>query len=187
VVFVDLLRGDDHTLSEMVEDSGNFSEVEAMAKIDRFIFETKTAIARRGSVTLEGFGTMTIDHKGVYQFHHTPGPRLVKERAVQEKLFGEGTPARPAPSVRAENPRPREGVAPPQAKAGEKVATAARPQSVARPTRQPARPTRKPASGKKLSGIDIILILAMIAAVIALVAMAFGLTAVNEMPFMLNK
>jgi nucleoid DNA-binding protein len=109
VIFVDLLRGDDHVLSEMVEDRGGFSEVEAMAKIDRFIFEIKTSITRHGRATIEGFGTMTVDPNGVYQFDHTPRAVPVRERATQEKLFGADVSAA-APPLR---PKPGgEGVAP---------------------------------------------------------------------------
>jgi hypothetical protein len=220
VIFVDLLRGDDHTLSEMIEDRGGFSEVEAMAKIDRFIFEVKNAIARQGRATIEGFGTMTLDPKGVYQFQYAPKARPTAERAVQEKLFGkEPAPVAASQHSSEQQPRPEAVAAAPSSgtPARDNAATrppAAAPQRISAqepPRRSVAgqQPVRRPASAeaqrrqapaglqrrpaprkptrhdkrRKLSRVDIILIIAITAALIALVSMAFGLTATSEMPF----
>jgi hypothetical protein len=57
----------------------------------------------------------------------------------------------------------------------------------ARPQRPPQKTAqRKPSRGRKsgLSRIDVILIVAIAATVIALVAMVFGLSSANQMPFM---
>lgn len=87
VIFVDLLRGDDRVLTEMVEDAGPFTEVEAMARIDRFIFETRNAIERTGRATIADFGTMTADGKGVYRFDYSPREVPVPENATPQRLF----------------------------------------------------------------------------------------------------
>ncbi len=164
IIFVDLLRTDDNnTLSEMVEDRGGLSELEAMARIDRWIFETRNAVERRGSATIEGFGTLTIDHKGVYKFNHSPVARLVKETAVQERLFEAGgtTPSvgRPTATPPQEGNRLRGTTATPAPK--------------------------KRVQPKKSSPADTILIVAIIAAAIALVALVFGMSSAG-MPFLSN-
>jgi nucleoid DNA-binding protein len=190
VIFVDLLRTDDGALREMVEDRGGFSEVEAMALIDRFIFETKNTIERTGNATIDGFGTMSLDQKGVYQFTYSPKARAVKENAVQERLFEKETPRptspRPARTTEANRPTPPTRPAVKHTDEWEdeprKVRT---PRSEKRrPERrspQPAGARRKP-QGKR-STTDTILIVAIAAAAIALIAMIFGMTAGN-MPFL---
>jgi nucleoid DNA-binding protein len=86
IIFVDLLRNDDGVLAKVLEEFGNYSEVEAMALIDRFIFETKNAVERDGSAAIEGFGKLTLDEKGVYQFAHEfsakPNARVVSGPSV---------------------------------------------------------------------------------------------------------
>ncbi len=184
IIFVDLLRGDDKTLSELVEDHGGYTELEAMARIDRWIFETRNAVERNGSAVIAGFGTLTIDHKGVYKFHHSPTPRPTKETAVQERLFEVGTPP---PSVgRPTSTPPKEGNT--AVRGGEKVAGtashsrfpssggAARSAGVVKISPQ-KRPTARP------SRMDTVLIVAIIAAAIALVALIFGMSSGN-MPFL---
>lgn len=206
VIFVDLLRGDDRTLSEMVEDAGGYSEVEAMALIDRFIFETKTAIERHGSATIEGFGTMMLDHKGVYQFRYSPKARPVQEHAVQETLFTESPEqARKVPQQNA----PQRAARPTQSPASRPSAQHSAPASQ-RPANNPAtapvgrqqpshpqsRPQPRPAQNRnrpqdrrpkkqKLSNTDTILVVAIAAAAIALIAMIFAFSAGN-MPFLQN-
>jgi nucleoid DNA-binding protein len=80
VIFVDLLRKDDGVLRELVEDYGHYGEVEAMALIDRFVFEIKHGIEQAGSAPIAGFGTMSIDGKGAYQFDYQPAPKVAKPR-----------------------------------------------------------------------------------------------------------
>ena len=179
IIFVDLLRVDDsNTLSEMVEDRGSLSELEAMAMIDRFIFETRNAVERNGSATIAGFGTLTVDHKGVYKFAHSPTARPTKETAVQESLFERGESGA-RPSTKAEGG----GAKSPEVR---HVATQAPKED--RPIRRPATPGVRPVAKKrspsnKPSPMDTILIVAIIAAAIALVALVFGMSSGN-MPFL---
>ncbi len=180
VIFVDLLRGDDGVLREMVEDAGGYSEVEAMALIDRFIFETKTAIDRHGNISIDGFGVMTLDPKGVYQFEYSPKARPVEERAVQERLFEKDPP----PPQATQSPAPQ----PVSPRAEQPHAEVRRDPSPRPETRQSGRipqsgrPGRKP-HGKKSSRTDTVLIVAIIAAAIALVALIFGMSSAG-MPFL---
>ncbi len=175
VIFVDLLRGDDHILSEMVEDRGGYSEIEAMAVIDRFIFETKNAIESRGNASIAGFGTMTLDHKGVYQFDYSPGARPVKkETAVQESLFETGS-AKPAAKTGGKSQAA-------QANRPEPVVPSQRNKPLQRP---PARKSGRKPRAKKLSPTDTILIVAIAAAAVALIALVFGMSSGN-VPFLSN-
>ncbi len=185
IIFVDLLRGDDKTLSELVEDRGGLSELEAMAMIDRFIFETRNAIERHGSATIEGFGTLGLDHKGAYKFNHTAPARPVKETAVQESLFETRNTDLPAAA------RPATTPSTPPPSAGKPAATSPVKEGYSRPGSRPQAksPVRAaPASRNrkrtaKPSRMDTILIVAMIAAAIALVALVVGMSSGN-MPFL---
>jgi nucleoid DNA-binding protein len=177
IVFSGLLRSEDFTLSEMVEDRGGYSEVEAMALIDRFIFETRDAIERTGSATIEGFGTLTLDPRGAYQFQYSPTyhPPTRQEHAVQESLFETIPPKKEQPA--AEPLRVRPAVDAPKSV----VPARQNPEpAVRRP--QPAKPRHKEPQKQKHSRADIILIVALVAAGLALVAMAFAFSAGN-MPF----
>ncbi|MDR2912596.1 MAG: hypothetical protein LBV38_04765 [Alistipes sp.] len=168
VIFVELLRDDDGVLAELVEDFGGYTEVEAMALIDRFIFETRTNIQRTGTSTIEGFGTLTLDHKGLYRFNHSPQIRPTREQATQERLFTE-----PPKPVTRQQPKPEE--AKPE---GPKQA----------PIRKPApkpRPTPRP-QNQGLTRADIFIIISVVSAIIALAALMFGFSAGN-MPFLNNK
>ena len=183
VIFVDLLRGDDGVLREMVEDAGNYSEVEAMALIDRYIFETKNTIERHGSATIDGFGTMTLDPKGVYQFEYSPKFRPVKEHAVQERLFEKEPPRSAQPSQTPQSPAPQ----PASPRAAQPHAEVRRDPPSRTATKPPQRrpqaekPARRPQSKK--SAADTVLIVAIVAAAIALIAMIFGMSSAG-MPFL---
>lgn len=177
IVFVDLLRGDDPTLSQLVEDTGGYSELEAMALIDRFIFRTKSAIERQGSAAIERFGTMTMDAKGIYQFRYAPvRARKTPEHAVQEKMvFGESLPAAAksgAKSGTKSAPRP----------ASRSAAVKAQPIRRSDPSRKYSSKAGRSSANKKAGKTDWLLLVALIAAGIAIVAMYFGLSR-GTLPF----
>jgi hypothetical protein len=199
VIFVDLMRGDDHILREMVEDVGGYSEVEAMALVDRFIFETKTAIERSGSATIAGFGTMTLDHNGVYQFHYSPHARPAKtEHAVQERLFEKEPVPHTHTHAHAPKPSPERTPAQPIAAHSRPQFGASAAQSRPRPAApaaqgrpQPGRPAQQRPQGRNPRGkkrsrsrADTVLIIAIIAAIIAVIALAVALSWGGEMPFL---
>lgn len=167
IIFVDLLRKDDGVLRKLVEDYGHYSEVEAMALVDRFIFETRNGIEKNGSVALEGFGTIFRDAKGLYQF----------------ELQAQTRPA-PQPAAVPKPPVPKQE--PPQT-----VSPAGTP--VRRPSPPPVQPTsavpprrtapavrRKPQKSKP----DVLIIVALVAAIVALIIFIFGLAARGNLPFL---
>ncbi len=203
VIFVDLLRKDDGKLRELVEDYGNYGEVEAMALVDRFIFETKNNIEKNGSAPVDGFGTMFLDDKGLYQFDYTPQAKQskVKENPVQEQLFKEEKPAvetKPAEETAARStPQPvkkqtvrQEQRVPAEPEPG-RISERPEPRRVSErperpePRREPQRPTQASRRKSKKSKPDTLLIVAIVVAVIAIFVMIFGLSTGN-MPF-LNK
>ncbi len=164
IIFVDLLRKDDGVLRELVEDYGQYSEVEAMALVDRFIFETRTAIERKGSSTIDGFGTMTLDHKGLYQFDYSPRTAPRREKAVQEKLFADEK-AKPANKLVTKSEPLRTAAAKPAEKS-------------------PEHNNSRPRTKKKLKP-DAVLLIAIAVAVVAIIVLAFGLSSGN-IPFLNN-
>ncbi|MDR2890081.1 MAG: hypothetical protein LBV18_00480 [Alistipes sp.] len=175
VIFVDLLRSDDGVLTELVEDYGPYSGVEAMAMIDRFIFETRTAIERTGSCAIAGFGTMTLDHNGLYVFDHSPRYRPRKDqRAVQERLFGPPD----------EDNEVNDGDAVDHLATNSRAASPERatPRPVQRPQPQPR--THKVSNVKKRKlKPDAIILVAIAAAVVAVAVLVFGASSGN-MPFL---
>ena len=208
VIFVDLLRKDDGVLRQLVEDYGRYSEVEAMALVDRFIFETKNAVERRGSASIEGFGTMTIDAKGSYRFDYAPKAKPRQEKAVQEKLFGDNSGAKTTPSiVPTVTPPSLRGADGDEVRHCEErsdeaihlsdsgLLRASSPRNDNAPKKRPTpkgfSPTKTTQASRrkkktKPSRADIFMIIAVAAALIAILAMVFGLSTTGNMPF-LNK
>ncbi len=179
VIFVDLLRKDDGKLRELVEDYGNYGEVEAMAMVDRFTFETRTSIEKNGSAPIDGFGTMYLDDKGLYQFNYSPAPKSVqvKENPVQEELFVKEEPVQTAKTVEKQVQRPVQ-----------KMAVVEKGSVSGRPAPRPAqkRPVSAPRKKGKPSKPDMLILIAIIAAAVAILVMVFGLSATGNLPF-LNK
>ncbi len=179
VIFVDLLRKDDGKLRELVEDYGHYAEVEAMALVDRFVFETKNSIEKSGSSSIEGFGTMFLDDKGLYQFGYAPAPqpKTVADNSVQERLFPKEEPR--TEQKTAEKPARRPAAQPLQKQA-------ARPgQRRISESPEPNRIRKKPAPRRnsRRSKPDTLIIVAIVVAVIAILILIFGLSAGN-MPFL---
>ncbi len=196
VIFVDLLRKDDGLLLQLVEDYGRYSEVEAMALVDRFIFETKNAIERRGSASIEGFGTMTLDHKGSYRFDYAPKAKPKPEKAVQENLFGEAVKTTPSVVPTATTPSLRGAVGDEAIQSREDgLLRVSSPRNDEAPKKRPTpsgfsptKTTQAPRKTKKSkpSRADIFMIIAIAAALIAILAMVFGLSTTGNMPFLNN-
>lgn len=163
IIFVDLIRKDDGLLRELVEDYGHYSDVEAMAIVDRFIFEVKHGIERSGSAAIEGFGTMTLDDKGLYQFNHPQQTTEDKPVRPQDAPVRENTEkVQPTPRPAAQKPVIRPS-ATPQTSAQKKPAGHA-----------PVKGKRR--KKEKLSKPDMLILIAVAAAVIALIVIVYGMS-----------
>jgi nucleoid DNA-binding protein len=184
VIFVDLIRKDDGLLRELVEDYGNYSEVEAMALVDRFIFEVKHGIERSGSAPIDDFGTMFLDEKGLYQFDYSPKatPVPARETAVQESLFGNEKQNIP----HSEKPIPQEPIGrtrpAPQKPFAQPRPAVQKPVPTVRHVQHP-RPSTPKSSKEKAAGVDKWIVIAIVAAVVALAIIIYGLSG-SGMPFL---
>ncbi len=150
IAFVEILRGDDGVLSSLVRRKGDYTEVEAAAVIDRFIFEIKHALQTSGSIHIKGLGTMSLKGGGKIDFRSDAVPRAASATK----------PAAPRTTVSAQRPSVK---TPPAA------APKQGPASVRKPANKPA---RRPANNKKRT--DTLLIAAIIMAAIALAVMIYG-------------
>lgn len=148
IAFVDILRGDDGVLSSLVRQKRDYTEVEAAAVIDRFIFEIKHALQTSGSIHIKGLGTMSVKTGGKIDFRSD----------IQPQAASAAKPAAPG------------AVAPAQRTS---VKTAAAPKPATASVRKPAnKPVRRPVDNKKR--IDTLLIAAIVMAAIALSVMIYG-------------
>lgn len=73
VLFSDLLKRDDGVLRGLLRDRG-MSDLEAAGEIDRLVFEIRHAVERGGEYRLEGFGTLKPGPNGTIAFHYEPRP-----------------------------------------------------------------------------------------------------------------
>lgn len=184
VIFVDLIRKDDGVLRKLIEDSGPHSDIEAMAFVDRFIFEIKRSMDRDGRARIEGLGTMTFDDRGMYLFKPSAGARPEESRPQAPKPAENRPEHHPAPSRPAHSSPPArdERTAPPAG--GERAPSQARrPAPIHERQKRPA-PKQARGQAPKKSNTGVLLVtIAIIAALIAIVAMIFGLSVNNKLPF----
>lgn len=73
VVFSELLKRDDGVLRGLLRDGGT-GDLEAAGEIDRFVFEVRHAVEHGQEYPLEGFGVMKPGPNGTIAFIYEPGP-----------------------------------------------------------------------------------------------------------------
>lgn len=73
VLFSELLKRDDGVLRGLLRERG-MSDLEAAGEIDRLVFEVRHAVERGGEYRLEGFGTLKPGPNGTIAFHYEPRP-----------------------------------------------------------------------------------------------------------------
>ncbi len=179
IVFSELMKRDDGVLRGLLMADGR-SEVEAAGAIDRFVFEVRHAVESGTEYSLADFGTMMPGPNGTIRFSYRPVVRLDRPMRTDEPQ-----PAAPDPSYKShiDTARMAETVRmafsdepdePDDADAPTKKGSTA--------TKRPARSydadeeadelysERRPARRK----FDRFLFLAILAAVIAVAAIAFG-------------
>lgn len=73
VLFSELLKRDDGVLRGLLRERG-MSDLEAAGEIDRLVFEVRHAVERGGEYRLEGFGILKPGPNGTIAFHYEPRP-----------------------------------------------------------------------------------------------------------------
>lgn len=71
VLFTELLRRDDGVLRTLLREEG-MSELEAAGEIDRFLFEVRHAVQSGGEYPMEGFGVFRSGPNGTIAFEYQP-------------------------------------------------------------------------------------------------------------------
>lgn len=74
--FTDLMRNDDGVLRSLLVAYG-ISELEAIGKIDRFVFEIRHAITQEGKYTIPNFGEFRAGDNNTISFSHMSEPKII--------------------------------------------------------------------------------------------------------------
>lgn len=102
IVFSELLKRDDGVLRALLAAEG-MSELEAAGEIDRFVFEVRHAAEHGQEYPLEGFGVMKPGPNGTIAFVYEPQARLAGKDAAEPAQRAADTPqeavTEPAPKV----------------------------------------------------------------------------------------
>ena len=74
--FTDLMRNDDGVLRSLLVAYG-ISELEAIGKIDRFVFEIRHAIGQDGKYAIPNFGEFSASENNTIAFTHISVPKII--------------------------------------------------------------------------------------------------------------
>lgn len=194
ITFVEFLKQDDGVLTSIVSVGMGVSSSEAMSIIDNFLKSVRAQIGSDGSYTIKGVGQLTRDGNGLYTL-----------KSSISKLSDASQP-KPAPvqQPRAEMPQFRniangDDVESSVVKVTKNILKSSADRSlvdtnsakpVVRSVVKPAtKPVTKPATEKypaqKVRGkksMDVIMLIAIITAAIALSVLIYGAVVSNEMP-----
>lgn len=161
IVFSELLKRDDGVLRALLAAEG-MGELEVAGEIDRFVFEVRHAAEHGQEYPLEGFGVMKPGPNGTIAFVYEPQARLAGKDSVEPAQRVENTPqeaaAEPAPKV-----SPSVKMQPEPYVKGLRYG---KPRKTTDAYRYVDRPPRR--------GVDRFVWVAVIAALIAVAAIAFG-------------
>lgn len=82
VLFSELFRRDDGVLRGLLQ-AGGMGELEAAGAIDRFVFEIRLAVQEGGEYRMEGFGVFRPGPNDTLAFVHEPASALPEEPAKE--------------------------------------------------------------------------------------------------------
>lgn len=178
VLFSELFRRDDGVLRGLLQTAG-MTELEAAGAIDRFVFEIRLAVQGGGEYRMEGFGVFRPGPNDTLAFAHEPAP------VVSEKSLLESVPEKSVEECLPEEPAAEPA---PQAGASASVVSQAGSAAPAGSTLQPDPTLKGLRYGKPLKTTDAytyanrtgrrktdrFLLVAIVAAIIAVAAIAFG-------------
>ena len=74
--FTDLMRNDDGVLRSLLVAYG-MSEIEAVGRIDRYVFEVRHAISQNGKFTIANFGVFRASDNNTIIFTHNSEPKII--------------------------------------------------------------------------------------------------------------
>ena len=89
VVFSELLKRDDGVLRGLLRAEG-LGELEAAGEIDRFAFEVRHAVQHGAEYPLEGFGVMKPGPNGTIAFTYAPEPGAADEKPARQPQLEPG-------------------------------------------------------------------------------------------------
>ena len=198
VLFSNLIKSDDGVLRSLLVNAG-VSEMETAAALDRFVFEVNFRLESTGECLLDGFGVLKSGVNGTVSFVYKPAakgevldgnvaPREV-QTAAQPKAKVEEKPAEKVVENLPDNEDVQIDVVPRQKPAPRRVEEVKRPQpNVERRPRPQSNYTeglrygkgrkvvtgREGATSRKSSKSDLIMKIAIVAALLAIGALVYG-------------
>ncbi len=218
VLFSNLIKSDDGVLRSLLV-AGGVSELESAAAIDRFVFEVNYRLESSGRCLLSGFGELKNGANGTISFTYKPSvegdnldgnvaPRPATQPAPKPAQEPKGVEAEPKVAEKSVDeevsidvvPRrePAKRVAPEVRERGEREAAPRRAQrqddyvkGLRYGKGRKVVTGREGATSRKSSKSDIIMKIAIFAAVLAILAMAYGVynewrTSRYDEPFISN-
>lgn len=179
VLFTELLRRDDGVLRSLLREEG-MNELEAAGEIDRFLFEVRHAVQGGREYVMEGFGLFRGGPNGTIAFEYRPAPSaqpVPESRPAAQPAAARGGDASEHP-VREQAPHAGEGGSTRSAMPHVSPSAKMNPEPCLKGLRY-GRPTKttdaysyvEPSEGRR---IDRFLIVAIVAALLAIAAIAFG-------------
>ena len=198
VLFSNLIKGDDGVLRSLLVNAG-VSEMETAAALDRFVFEVNFRLESTGECLLDGFGVLKSGVNGTVSFVYKPAakgevldgnvaPRAT-QTAEQPKVKVEEKPAEKVVENLLDSEDVQIDVVPRQKPAPRRVEEVKRPQpNVERRPRPQSNYTeglrygkgrkvvtgREGATSRKSSKSDLIMKIAIVAALLAIGALVYG-------------
>ena len=198
VLFSNLIKGDDGVLRSLLVNAG-VSEMETAAALDRFVFEVNFRLESTGECLLDGFGVLKSGVNGTVSFVYKPAAKgevldgnvapRVTQTVAQPKAKVEEKPAEKVVESLPDSEDVQIDVVPRQKPAPRRVEEVKRPQP--RKERRP-RPQsnyteglrygkgrkvvtgREGATSRKSSKSDLIMKIAIVAALLAIGALVYG-------------
>lgn len=197
ILFSDLLKRDDGVLRGLLRERG-MSDLEAAGEIDRLVFEVRHAVERGEEYRLEGFGTLKPGPNGTIAFHYEPRRAAAAPSVPGSTIGAAGRRLQPAgvqpvaggPAADGERPRGAHAPQAPAERVAEAVRTAFTEPHVSRSAKMNPDPSvrglrygKPPKNTDAYTYVDRVprrradrfIWIAVIAAILALGAIAFGL------------
>ena len=198
VLFSNLIKGDDGVLRSLLVEAG-VSELETAAALDRFVFEVNFRLESTGECLLDGFGVLKSGVNGTVSFVYQPAAKgevldgnvapREDNTVAQLKVKVEEKPAEKVVESLPDSEDVQIDVVPRQKPAPRREVEVKRPQQREERRQRPQEDYtkglrygkgrkvvtgREGATSRKSSKSDLVIKIAIVAAVIAILALAYG-------------